>query len=125
MVTGAQVRMVSAKFELPEVFVRAYHGELSEWGREFSKQGRCKFVLLRKIPGAPVTLDRHGQEPYLGVNLIASVERISSEEVRLRIEAEDEISEMLIAKHCEAIARYGMPEARKDPFPKVKLDRMN
>lgn len=105
--------MVAARFELPEIFVRAYHADLTAWGRNLSKVGRCARIILRPIPGAPVVLDHHGGVPMHAVELVASLERITADEVRLRIEAEDEQSEMLIAKHCEAIERFGMPEARK------------
>jgi len=110
---AAQVRMVAAKFELPEVFVRAYHDDLTTWGRNLSKVGRCARIILREIPGAPVVLDAHGQRPMHAVDLVASLERLTSDEVRLVIEADDEQSEMLIAKHSEAIERFGLPVARK------------
>lgn len=113
MAGGAQVRMVSAKFDLPEVFVRAYHDDLTTWGRNLSRVGRCARIILRPIPGAPVVLDQHGWVPMHAVDLVASVERLTADEVRLLIEAEDEQSEALIARHCEAIERYGMPEARR------------
>jgi hypothetical protein len=111
MSAGAQVRMVDARFALPELFVRAYGEDLREWGRNLSKVGRCARIMLRPIPGAPVVLDDHGCIPMHAVELVASVERITSEEVRLLIAAEDEQSSMLIAKHCEAIMRYGLPRS--------------
>lgn len=113
MAGAAQVRMVAAKFDLPEVFVRAYHEDLTAWGRNLSRVGRCARIILREIPGAPVVLDAHGGRPMHAVELVASLERITADEVRLVIEAEDEQSEMLVRKHCEAIARYGLPVARQ------------
>lgn len=108
-----QVRAVGAEFDLPEIFVQAYNEELVEWGRELSKHGRCKHIVLRKIPGEPVALNAHGTENYFGVDLIAEVMRLTDDEVRLLIKPETEVSKMLIAKHCEAIERYGLPEPRR------------
>ena len=106
-------KRVDATFEdVPECFVRAYEADLKAWGSSFRDRGGKAGLVLRRIPGEPVALDQWGQEPMIGVELIAAVDKVLTDGVVLVIRPVDEKSRELIAKHAEAIERYGEPVAR-------------
>lgn len=101
---------VDAVFEeIAEEFVQAYGAELRVWGFKFKQVGREYTIPLRKVPGAPVDHDEDGREVIYGVALVAEIDRLSEDRVRLLIRPKDEMARERIAQHVRDIRRHGQP----------------
>src|SRR5579859_5316406 len=83
---------------MPDWFVERYDDELQAWGRNFSKIGAVKHIVLRE--GA---LSDLSPNPEYGAVLyrIGLIAEISDGGRRVTVRPLDEQSEALIARHCE------------------------
>lgn len=107
-------KQVDAEFkDIDELFVQHYAAELTSWGNDFGRRGPNCTIVLRNIVRQPVALDEHGQRPMIGVHLCAKVDRARAGDdmVRLIISPETEDDRRKIARHVEAIRKFGPPEA--------------
>lgn len=121
-------KSVDAVFDrVPDLFVQTYAAELRSWGADFARKGPNALLVLRDIPNQPVLVDAWGQRPQVGVHLCAKVDRARSGDdvVKLIISPETEDDARKIARHCEAILRFGPPlppVGRPKSRPSIAVD---
>lgn len=101
---------VSAVFErIPDYFVERYAGELALWGKNLSKIGLTKHIVLREGTLADLSPDEEMGAVLIRVTLKADIERLAADRLRLVISPADERDERMIALHCEKMIRANIP----------------
>lgn len=91
---------------MPDWFVERYDDEMQAWGRNFSKIGPIKHVVLREGYHSDLSPNPENGAVLYRVGLVAEV---SSQRDKVTVRPLDEQSEALIARHCEKMQRLGIP----------------
>ncbi len=108
-VKGTARGAVRAEFNLPDYFVERYGLELREWGRNFSRIGLVKTIVLREGTLSDLSPDAEQGAVLLGVKLEAKIERLRNDEMKIVISPQTEKDEGIIARHVEKMTRVGIP----------------
>lgn len=99
----------SAVFNLPDYFVERYGFELREWGRNLKKIGLHKHIVLREGYLSDLSPNEEQGAVLIRVELVAAIERLKNDELRLVISAASARDDELIRKHCEKLQRNKIP----------------
>lgn len=106
---GSARGVVRAAFNLPDYFVKRYGLELREWGRNFSKIGMVKTIVLREGVLSDMSPDPEQGAVLLGVKLRASIEGLKNDEMMIEISPASEQDERVIANHVQKMTEIGIP----------------
>jgi hypothetical protein len=101
---------VSAVFEkIPDYFVERYGLELRLWGQNLRKIGLTKHIVLREGILSDVSPDEEQGAVLRRVTLVAKVERLAQDRLRLVISPATEADERMIANHCQKLQKEKIP----------------
>jgi hypothetical protein len=116
---------VRAEFErIPEYFVQRYGLELREWGRNLTRIGFIKTIVLREGTLSDLSTDEEQGAVLLGVKLRGRIERLNGDDILWLVRPDTEQDERLIAKHVEKMTRVGIParaELVEPPRPGIPI----
>lgn len=97
--------MITVFDKIPDFFVERYDEELQAWGRNFSKVGPVKAVILKEGPFSDISPDPEQGAVLIQVKLMARMERARE---RVTVSPSTERDEELIRKHCEKMVRLNI-----------------
>lgn len=109
---------------VPDYFVHRYAFELREWARNFKKIGLKKKIVLREGTLSDLSPEPEQGAVLLGVTLVAKIERLKGDELRLVVSAASEMDERTIANHVQKMEKWKIParaELVEPPRPGIPL----